>query len=650
MCGLVGFVDSSPQGGYAPGDTVRSMAHTLVHRGPDDEGYWADDSTGLQLGFRRLAILDLSQAGHQPMTSSSGRWVICYNGEVYNFRDLRRTLDPGPDGWRGDSDTEVILAAVEAWGPHEALQRMRGMFAVALYDTRERELWLARDRMGIKPLYLAQGAGWLVFGSELRALAVHPRVGRRGSRAAAWSYLRTLYVPTPRAILEGVEKVQPGAVLRFRLGVSDAPRRSDGRFWSLPDVAASEARRPHDSPEQALEEGLELLRESVRLRLVADVPVGALLSGGVDSSLVVALMAEQADAPVRTFTVRFGDARFDEGPVAAAVADVLGTRHTEVALPGTAVGELVPELADFADEPTANPSILPTLLVCRVAREDVVVALSGDGGDELFGGYNRYRSFPRLWGAAGVLPTSVRRLAGGAMRAMARGPGAEALGGLLQRGSFGDQHSFTARLHRAASIVGGASAAEAYVESMAVGLIDPPLDPPAEGAGGIPPVLENHPGSLLARVMLADQMEYLPDDLLAKVDRASMWTSLEARVPILDHRVVEYSWRLPDAWKIRDGVAKWPLRALAARYIPASVLDRPKMGFTVPLEQWLRHDLREWVGDLLDADHIRRRGLYDVEAVVALRDRFLGGAPGLAAPIWTLAVLEDWCERRGVTF
>lgn len=651
MCGFVGFVDPSLPGGASPEPVVRAMAATLARRGPDDEGFWGDPSVGIQLGFRRLAILDLSQAGHQPMVSHSGRYVLVFNGEVYNFKELRRELGPSAGPYRGDSDTEVLLAAFEAWGPREAVTRFRGMFAFALYDTRERELWLARDRMGIKPLYVAGDGSWLAFGSELRALLPHPRVENRGSRTAAWHYLRTLYVPAPCSIIEGVRKVPPGSLLRFSLDGAGVVAREERAFWSLEDVAAAGTRGPRPaSPEEALEECHELLKESVRMRLVADVPVGALLSGGVDSSLVVALMAAQTDQPVRTFTVRFGEPRFDEGPVAAAVSEVLGTRHTEVALPGSAIGDLVPEMADFSDEPLANPSILPTLLVCRVARRDVVVALSGDGGDELFGGYNRYRGFPRVWGMAGGVPAPLRRALGGAMGAVAGVPGMERLGGVLQRRRFGEQHSFAARLRRAASIVGAPSAREAYLESMAVGHVRPPVPNGVAGSVVDRSAFDRYPGPLLGSMLLLDQLEYLPDDLLAKVDRASMWASLEARVPILDHRVVEFSWRLPEAWKIRDGVAKWPLRALAARYLPQEILDRPKMGFTVPLEEWLRGDLAEWAGDLLDGARLKRRGLYDVSAVTDLRDRFFGGAPGLAMPIWTLAVLEDWCERRGVTF
>ncbi len=648
MCGFAGFIDPALPGSASPEDTLRAMADTLAHRGPDQEGVWTDPERGVFLGFRRLAIQDLSEAGHQPMTSAHGRFTMVFNGEVYNFEELRTELLELGFTFRGHSDTEVILAAFEAWGPEASIPRFRGMFALAAWDSREQVFWLARDRMGIKPLYLWREGPALAFGSELRAMTVHPRIPARGSREAAWHYLRALYVPAPLSMIEGVEKVRPGTIVRFAVGPNGVEDRHEQRFWNLEEVASGPV--VDRTPAEAVDELERLLSEAVRLRLVADVPVGALLSGGVDSSLVVALMAEQTAQPVRTFTIRFDDPRFDEGPIAAEVAERLGARHTEVAMPTSRVRDLIPDLGRILDEPMANPSLLPTLLVCQVAREDVTVALSGDGGDELFGGYNRYIQGPRLIGKADGMPKALRPLAARLLRAGVGSAGIEALGRRLQPGNLGDQHSFAARLQRAAGIMGAPDARSAYLELMAVGHPTPPIvgGGPSERVDST--AFDRHDGSLFSRMALLDQLEYLPDDLLAKVDRASMWASLEARVPLLDHKVVAFSWTLPDALKVHEDGTKWPLRQLVERYLPTELMTRPKMGFTVPVERWLREDLREWMNDRLSPASMGPRDLYDLDAVGRLQSTFEGGRGDLALPLWTLAVLEDWAERRGLTF
>lgn len=650
MCGIAGFVDPALSTESAARDVIRAMAGTLAHRGPDAEGFLVDPDTGLHLGFRRLAIQDLSAAGHQPMESPSGRFAIVFNGEVYNFRELRAQLEAAGFTFRGGSDTEVLLAAFEAWGPAAAVPRFRGMFAFALLDRTERALWLARDRMGIKPLYLARRGRALVFGSELRALLAHPRIEPRGNPEAAWHYLRTLYVPAPLSMIAGVEKLPPGVLTRVPLdGGGGAGERSDHRYWSLEEVAAGPV--TDRAPEAAVDDFHAVLSEAVRMRLVADVPVGALLSGGIDSSLIVALMAEQMDQPVRTFTIRFDDPRFDEGPAAAEVAERLGARHTAVELPTARVRDLIPDLGAILDEPLANPSLLPTLLVCQVARSEVIVALSGDGGDELFGGYNRYVQAPRIIGKAGVVPAPLRAVAARVLHAGVGSGVVEAVGRRLQGANYGEQSSFGARLARAARIVGAPDPRRAYLEAMAVGAPTPPL----RGVRGPSPRVDTgsfdrHEGSLFARMALLDQLDYLPGDLLAKVDRASMWASLEARVPLLDHAVVRWSWTLADDLKIRGGRTKWPLRRLLERYLPRDVIERPKMGFTVPVEGWLRGDLAGWMGDRLTPAALTRRGLYDVDAVAALRRRFDRGGSEVALSLWALAVLEEWADRRAVTF
>ncbi|MBT8402784.1 MAG: asparagine synthase (glutamine-hydrolyzing) [Gemmatimonadetes bacterium] len=649
MCGFAGFIESSTLTGADPRSVLDAMVASIEHRGPDDHGTWVDEDAGVHLGFRRLSIQDLSPMGHQPMVSASQRWIVTFNGEIYNFGELREELRKSGTTFRGGSDTEVLLAAVERWGVRETLPRLRGMFAFALWDRKERELWLARDRMGIKPLYIAAHPTGVVFGSELRALLLHPRVERRGDPRAARQFLRTLYVPAPMAIIEGVEKLRPGHVARFALTGGGGMDRSEEAWWDLDRVAHVD-KRTDLSGAEAVDELHALLRDSVRLRLVADVPVGALLSGGVDSSLVVALMAEQSPTPVRTFTVRFDDPRFDEGPIAREVASILGAEHTEVELPTDVVRDLVPSLPDFSDEPMGNPSILPTLLVSQVARRDVTVALSGDGGDELFGGYNRYLRAPSLVRAVGRIPSGLAGTVAAALRGTSRLPGLDGLGKLGAAAGLGGQHRLTDRLARLAGAVDEEGAAGVYEGLMAVGLTDPPLREGLETEGLASPRHDADRESLLAFMMREDQARYLPDDLLAKVDRASMWTALEVRVPILDHRVVEWSWGLPDDLKIHEGKPKWCLRSVAERYVPAEVLDRPKMGFTVPVEGWLRGDLSAWLGEAVDERRTSERGLLEPAAVAAVHRDFRKGRPGHALGLWALAVLEHWCEAHGVHF
>jgi asparagine synthase (glutamine-hydrolysing) len=605
-----------------------------------------DEDAGFYLGFRRLAIVDLSEAGSQPMVSESGRYVMAFNGEVYNHLEIKRRLKPGRS-FRGHSDSETILAAFEEWGPARAVETLRGMFGIALYDRQKRELWLFRDRLGIKPLYVAMHPGGVVFGSELRALLEHPAIDRVGDPEAAWHYLRTLYVPAPLSMIRGVEKVMPGTWQRFSTDNGRVRLIEKKAYWSLLDVSS----RPAEpwSENEALERLHDVLRDSVRMRLVADVPVGALLSGGIDSSLIVGLMAEAGLGSVRTFTVSFEDPRFDEGPMAAAIASHLGTDHTEVSLPTSTALDLVPDLADFSDEPMANPSLLPTLLVSRVAREYVTVALAGDGGDELFGGYNRYVRAPSLIARLAGLPEWMRAGGQRALEGLARQHWIERLGPVTGLLGITDQHALAARLDRLAGLVGAGNAGDAYDELMAVGLRHPPIGAHVEGRRGSRGLADlDRP--LAIRMMLRDQLDYLPDDLLTKVDRASMWASLEVRVPLLDHVVVEDSWRLPDHMKIRGATTKWALRQLAFRHVPKELLDRPKMGFTVPIEGWLREGLDQWLGDNLSPATVNRVGALAAPEVGRLLSRFRSGEGHLALPLWTAAVLHDWSELRGVSF
>ena len=649
MCGFAGFVRPPGPQAWDPAASLRAMVGSLLHRGPDDEGVWSDPPSGVYLGFRRLAILDLSQAGHQPMVSSTGRFVIVFNGEVYNFQELRAELSAAGFTFRGGSDTEVLLAAFERWGVRQAVPRFRGMFAFALWDSVERRLSLVRDRMGIKPLYLLANRGGIAFASEARAFRHCPFFSGSGNADVARDFLRRLYVPGRRSILNGVERVAPGEIVEFTVG-SDGPRESSRHpYWDLSTVRETGQKQPITDEREVLE-GLDaLLRESVRLRMIADVPVGALLSGGVDSSLVVALMKDVASAPVRTFTISFDDPDFDEGPVAEAVASHLGTCHTSITLPTRDALDLVPGLAELSDEPMANPSLLPTLLVSRVARRDVVVALSGDGGDELFGGYNRYLHGARWIRGAERLPAFARPALGKVLSAVAGTGLASAAFGVLRPSSAGKQQSPAERLNKLAGLLGAGTRRAAYEALLDVGWARPPLlgRPSADQAG--------HYGAefgrdLEADMMLMDQGDYLPDDLLAKVDRASMRESLEARVPILDHKVVEFSWRVPTDLKIRNGVSKWPLRALARRYLPESILDRPKMGFTVPIARWLSVDLRDWARDTLSLANPTLLPIWDKSQLDDAWTAFEAGRTDMALPLWAATNLQAWSDAAGVRF
>lgn len=626
------------------------MVGALEHRGPDDEGFHADLKAGVFMGFRRLSILDLSDAGHQPMVSVSGRYAITFNGEIYNFLELRKELEHGGAHFAGHSDTEVMLAAFERWGCRRALDRFRGMFAFALWDAWERVLWLARDRMGIKPLYLLQRERGLAFASEARAFHACPLYDGRGNATAARNFLSRLYVPGSASILAGVERILPGEVLKFGIKTGGAELISRERYWDLASVAASGEEDPVADGVEMVEHLMDLLRESVRLRLVADVPIGAFLSGGIDSSVVVALMQELSTETVKTFTIGFDHPDFDEGAAATEVARHIGTHHTSISFSPKEVADLIPSLPTLSDEPMANPSLLPTLLVSRVARRDVVVALSGDGGDELFGGYNRYSMGARLIRGAGRIPYPLRPVLASLLAGLARSRLVSKGLDSWQPHSVGKQHSLADRLLKVARVVGARTTADAYESLLNVGMLEPPfriMMGDERIASDLPPHLDR---SLEAWMMLVDQATYLPDDLLAKVDRASMWESLEARVPLLDHKVVEYSWRIPVQAKIRDGVTKWPLRQIAARYVPQELLDRPKMGFTAPVAEWLRTDLREWARDTLNPMNVSKGGLWDEAGLERLWSAFEDGRSDLALPLWSATVLQAWTDRWKVSF
>lgn len=644
MCGVAGFLWTGNRGSDEMRGIASRMADAIVHRGPDDSGVWLDSNAGIALAFRRLAIVDLSVHGHQPMRSASGRYIIVFNGEVYNHRILRRELESGGCTFRGHSDTEVILAAFEEWGIERAVRRFIGMFAIAVWDLNRRELSLIRDRLGIKPLFVYQRDGLVSFGSELKALMAGPHFDRTLDTSALTSYLRYLYVPAPQSIFRHVAKLSPGHILTIVDPTAPLPPSSP--FWSA-ETAASVGRESQFSggDDDAIAELETLLTDSVRLRMQADVPLGALLSGGIDSSTVVALMQASADRPVKTFTIGFDQHEFNEAAHARAVAEHLGTDHTELHVTGTDALAVIPRLAEMFDEPLADPSQIPTFLVCELARREVTVALTGDGGDELFGGYNRYIQGERLIAGFERWPGFLRRFSASGLTTVSPRTWNRMRDTL--RPVFpaaGHTRLLGEKMHKLGDLLRAESTQGMYT-SLLSAWQDPEELVAGNGAGGNPTGAFNGNGQLdlLERMMLADQTSYLPDDLLAKVDRASMAVSLEARVPILDHRVVEFSWRLPRKFKVRDGRGKWILRQILNKHVPSALVDREKMGFSVPLAQWLAGPLRNWAGDLLLSD--RTDGILQGSVVRNKWDRFLAGDSGNAAGIWALVMFRAWQDR-----
>jgi asparagine synthase (glutamine-hydrolysing) len=644
MCGLAGvFARRNWNFDELQGIASR-MTRAIVHRGPDDSGIWVDAGAGVALGFRRLAIVDLSAHGHQPMPSSSQRFMLTFNGEVYNYGSLRRELESLGCSFRGHSDTEIILAAFEQWGIEQSVPRFIGMFAMAVWDVRRRELSLIRDRLGIKPMFVYHHRGIVSFGSELKALLSGPEFDRTIDMTALTSYLRYLYVPAPRSIFQHAFKLRPGHILTITDPAAALP--ASKAFWSVQRAATQGvAGQFAGGDDDAVRELDALLTDAVRLRMQADVPLGALLSGGIDSSTVVALMQASADRPVKTFTIGFDQAEFDEAAHARAIARHLGTDHTELHLTGADALAVIPNLPEMFDEPLADPSQIPTFLVCQLARREVTVALTGDGGDELFGGYNRYVSGERMIAGLQRWPRLLRKFsAAGATSLSPRSWNQvrDALRPIFP--AAGRTRLFGEKIHKVGDLLRADSTSGMYRSLLSAW--QDPEDLVVGGSGDANPdatLGANDSLGMMERMMLADQVSYLPDDLLAKVDRASMAVSLEARVPILDHRVAELSWRLPRRFKVRDGRGKWILRQILYKHVPRALVDREKMGFSVPLAQWLAGPLRNWAGDLLlsgERDEILRS-----TAVRREWDRFIAGNSSSSAGLWALVMFKAWQNR-----
>jgi asparagine synthase (glutamine-hydrolysing) len=627
VCGLAGFLQTRELDENAA-PTAERMAQAVAHRGPDDCGVWTDATAGIALGHRRLAIIDLSPAGHQPMTSASGRYVIVYNGEIYNFRELRAELDQlGAASWRGSSDTEVLLAAIDQWGIRHALNRVNGMFAFAVWDRAARTLTLARDRMGEKPLFYGSTGGAFLFGSELKALQVHPEFNGRLDLDALTSMLRYDYIPAPRTIWQGISKLEAGHYVE--IGDGGRTVGAPTAYWSLRDCAVEGSAHPLPDDPGLVGDLETLLSDAVGRRMIADVPLGAFLSGGIDSSLIVALMQSQSSRPIQTFTIGFEESEFDEAPRARAVAEHIGTDHTELYITPSEAIDVIPRLPAIWDEPFGDSSQIPTYLISALSRQSVTVALSGDGGDELFGGYSRFQTIRRIWDSIGGLPARPRKMLAASLGRASRNalvPGAIGRGArIIGAETLEDLYRWRiSRVEQAHALVPGSSS---DAESSAFGAAPFIADP-------------------AAKMMYADTLTYLPEDILTKVDRASMAVSLEVRAPFLDHRVVEFSWRLPMSQKLNRESSKAILRSLGRRDLPPQVMARGKMGFCVPVSAWLKGRLRGWADDLLSEERLSRQGIVDVSAVRRLWTDFLAGKKRHERIVWNLLMFEAWRDAN----
>jgi asparagine synthase (glutamine-hydrolysing) len=640
MCGIAGYWDTKSSR-ERPLDVLNRMGGALAHRGPDDSGVFHDAGTGIGLAFRRLSILDLSAEGHQPMFSGSGRYVIVFNGEVYNFEDIRADLSPHQ--WRGRSDTEVMLEAFERWKVEGAVQRFVGMFAFALWDRQERQLHLVRDRVGIKPLYYGRVGSAFVFASELKAICQYPEFDGEIDRNALALYMRHNYVPSPHCIYKGLHKLQPGCILTLNSATGDTQIRS---YWSAKEVAQAGRQSPLQvSDAEAVEQLHQLLLRAVGLRMIADVPLGAFLSGGVDSSTVVALMQAQSKRPIKTFTIGFHEQGYNEAIDARRVADHLQTDHTELYLSAKDALDVVPMLPAMFDEPFSDSSQIPTFLVSKLARRAVTVALSGDGGDELFGGYNRYTLIKRIWNFMKLIPGPLRNMAAYILRAVPPDrvdTAFQLLRPLLpksfQHGAPGD------KAQKLADLLSLDSPQALYYRA-----ISHWKDPSDVVLDSCEPrtvrecIDDLSPNSSIEEVMmLTDLVNYLSDDILTKLDRASMAVSLEARVPLLDHRIVEFAWKLPLRVKIRNGEKKWILRQVLYKYVPAEMLERPKMGFGVPLDRWLRGPLRDWAESLLSEHTLVSQGFLDVQRIRNKWREHLSGVRNWQYLLWDVLAFQEW--------
>lgn len=651
MCGLTGFYSPLPLN-----DSHRialNMINALAHRGPDDVGVWSDEDFRLTLGHRRLSIIDLSQAGHQPMRSACDRYIIVFNGEIYNHLALREQLldDDKTPVWRGHSDTETLLACFAAWGIEKTLQAATGMFALALWDRKSKVLTLARDRLGEKPLYWGWQDDTLLFGSELKALKAHPACKRQIDRNSLALLLRHGFIASPYSIYEGIEKLRAGHFINIPLAnLAGAKSASSVAYWAMNNVIADgQSHLFTGTDEQATDVLEQQLSHSIGAQMLADVPLGAFLSGGIDSSTIVALMQAQSNRPVRTFTIGFDDKQYNEAVHAQAIAHHLGTQHTELYVQPSDALAIIPRLPEIYDEPFADSSQIPTFLISQLTHQHVTVALSGDGGDELFGGYNTYQFVPQLWEKIDRSPAPLRRLAAAGLSCISSSGWNAALAPLQPMLSDKFKHSITGeKFHKLAEILSSVSK-EAFYRQLSSHW----KNPEQVVMGAVEPdTLLNEPSawpqvdSFEHWMMAMSAQTYMIDDILVKVDRASMSNSLEVRVPMLDHRLVELAWTFPLHMKIRNGAGKWLLRQVLYRHVPQALIDRPKKGFSIPLADWLRGPLRNWADSLLNETRLNREGYFNTAQIRKTWQLHLDGERDCATKLWCVLMFQAWLENE----
>ncbi len=639
MCGIAGFWSSRVK--ESPEIVIWEMTNSLTHRGPDHAGIWIDRNAGLALGHRRLSVLDLSPAGHQPMESACGRYQMIFNGEIYNHTQLRRELDEKGQGanWRGHSDTETLLAAFANWGVEHTLKRLNGMFAIALWDRKTRTLSLSRDRLGEKPLYYGIQNNVFLFGSELKSLKKHPDWTGEINRNALGLYLRKRYFQAPHTVYRNVYQLPPA----HWVDIVDPgnPRIIPIPYWDLPGIAKAGIQHRSSEDTADLSDALEShLHRAVGLRMEADVPIGAFLSGGYDSSTIVALMQAQSTQRVRTFSIGFEEAQFDEAPYARAVAKHLGTDHTELYVTGKQALEVVPLLPKIWDEPFGDSSQIPNYLVSKLTRESVTVCLSGDAGDEIFGGYNRHRSTPRTWSRIERIPIWARQFGSGMAGILAKN--LSHVSNLLPITKGNVLSKASAKLERFHDVVKLPSYTELYQYKTTH------WKTPEEIILNADPIIDEWSGlkseEILDEIMYLDMVRYLPDDILVKADRASMAVSLEVRIPFLDPELVAFSWNLPTNMKIRNGQGKWLLRQVLHRYVPKKLVDRPKHGFSVPIEHWLRGPLKEWGENLLNEQRIMRDGFFNPKPIRRMWVEHQTGKKLWHKHLWDILMFQAWLD------
>jgi asparagine synthase (glutamine-hydrolysing) len=649
MCGIAGYWDVKHSDNREQlQSVVAKMRDTLMHRGPDSAGLWVDEKTGIAFGHRRLAILDLSEHGHQPMSSASQRFVISYNGEIYNNLEIKQQLTTAglAPVWRGHSDTEVILAAFEAWGIAAALEKMVGMFAIALWDKQEHLLYLIRDRIGEKPLYYGWVGDYLLFGSELKALKLHHAWQQSINRDALGLLMRYNCIPAPFTIYENIYKLEPGHMLI----VNSDRTFTKHKYWDLKAIINDpQTKNNFATPAEAVDSLEAILSQAIKQQMLADVPLGAFLSGGIDSSTVVALMQAQSSNPVKTFTIGFADANFNEAEQAKKIAKHLNTDHTELYLSAEQTRAIIPDLSTFYDEPFADSSQVPTYILAKMTRQHVKVSLSGDGGDELFAGYNRYSAIPSIWNKIRYFPLPLRNVLAKIMTSLPTDRWDKIFASLSPLMPTSYKHaSMGAKMHKAASVLDAASKQDMYFKLISHWYDKEAVVPNARKSTTLLKDLTKDldSKSLVDSMMYMDTQRYLPDDILVKVDRAAMAVSLETRIPFLDHRVVAFAWSLPADLKLRNGQSKWLVRQLLQRYVPADLFERPKMGFGVPIGEWLRGPLKEWAHDLLSDSMLAKHQFLDAKLVQKKWQQHLAGTFDWQYHLWDVLMFQSWYEAN----